>query len=91
MKQKAQSIVAILFVLSFIKSFKYSSNTFDVVFIILCSIIYLAYEYIQDRKVLDRIESIRKETDDKLELIKKEQEQTKHYVSSISTSVGFRR
>lgn len=91
MKQKAQLTVAALFVLAFIKSFMYKSNSFDVVFIILCSIIYLAYEYIQDRKVLERIEEVKKETEDRLEVIKKEQEQTKHYVSSISTSVGFRR
>lgn len=91
MKKKAQITVAVLFLLSFIKSFFYSSNAYDIVFILSCLGIYLSYEYIQDRMITQKIEELKKETEEKFKVIEKEQKDTKQYVSSVSAGIGFKR
>ena len=84
MKSKAQVIAAVLFLLSFIKSFKYSSNLYDVVFIILCACIYCLYEIITDKELKRQVEKLTVDTNKQIEDIHKDMKDTKSYVSTIS-------
>lgn len=91
MKQRAQLVAAVLFLLSFIKSFKYSSNAYDVIFIILCASIYLVYEFITESSVKASVNKLASETESKLNDLAKEVKETKNYVSTISLGSAFRK
>jgi uncharacterized membrane protein len=84
MKHKAQVIAAVLFLLSFIKSFKYSSNAYDIVFIILCACIYTLYEILSKNKLEADIQKLTIDTDNHFKEVEKEMKDTKSYVSTIS-------
>lgn len=91
MKHKAQIIAAVLFLLSFIKSFKYQSNAYDVVFIVLCACIYLVYEVLNDNKLKAQVEKLTIDTEEKFKHTEKELKETKGYVSTMSLGTTFNR
>jgi uncharacterized membrane protein len=91
MKNKAQVIAAVLFLLSFIKSFKYSSNGYDIVFIILCACIYCLYEILSENKLKQDIQKLTIDTENQFKEVEKEMKDTKHYVSTISLSNTYKR
>lgn len=91
MKHKAQSIAAALFLLSFIKSFKYSSNSYDIVFILICACIYLVYEFLSDTKLKRQVEKLTIDIDNKFKEVEKEVKDTKGYVSTMSLGSTFQR
>jgi len=91
MKTKAQLVVAVLFLLSFIKSFKYSSNAYDVVFILICASIYLVYELITEKALKERVDKLASETESKFTEITKEVKEAKNYVSTMSLGSTFNR
>lgn len=84
MKHKAQVIAAVLFLLSFIKSFKYSSNAYDIVFILICAGIYCLYELLSKNKIEQDIQKLTIDIDSKFKEVEKEMKDTKSYVSTIS-------
>lgn len=86
MKHKAQYVVAILFLISFIKSFKFQASIYDVIFILICAIIYLVYEFIADHKVKQDLIKLSEDTSNKFKTIEKEMQDTKSYVSTVSLS-----
>lgn len=91
MKSKAQLTVAVLFLLSFIKSFKYSSNGYDIVFIVLCASIYLVYELITERELKQQVNKLTLDTDNHFKEVEKEMKETKHYMSTVSLASTFKR
>ena len=91
MKKIAQTTAAVLFLLSFIKSFKYSSNAYDVVFIILCACIYLVYEVLSEKKLHDEVTKLTVDVDTKFKYVEKDLKDTKNYVSSMSIGSTFKR
>lgn len=91
MKKIAQRTSAILFLLSFIKSFKYTSNTYDIVFIVLCVTVYLAYEFISDTKLKLAVEKLTIDTEAKFKEVEKDARDTKGYVSTMSIGTAFKR
>jgi len=91
MKSKAQIVVAILFLLSFIKSFKYSGNAYDIVFILICAGIYTLYELISENKLKEQVGKLTMDTDNRFKETEKEMKDTKNYVSSISLGQTFRK
>ena len=91
MKHRAQIIAALLFLLSFIKSFKYSSNAYDIVFILVCAGIYSLYELLSENKLKQDIQKLTVDTDNHFKEVEKEMKDTKHYVSTISIGSTFKR
>lgn len=91
MKTRAQLVVAVLFLLSFIKSFKYSSNAYDVVFILVCASIYLVYEFTTESTVRESVIKLASATESKFKEVDKEMKETKNYVSTISIGSAFNR
>lgn len=91
MKLKAQITVSVLFILSFIKSFKYPSNSYDIVFILVCASIYIAYELITDHKMKSQVSKLITDTESKFKEVEKEVKDTKNYVSSMSIGSAFNR
>jgi hypothetical protein len=91
MKQKAQTIAAVLFLLSFIKSFKYSSNSYDIVFIILCVGIYCLYEFLSEKDLRNKVDKLTLDTEAKFKEVEKEVKDTKSYVSGISLGQTYRK
>jgi uncharacterized membrane protein len=91
MKTKAQLTVAVLFLLSFIKSFKYSSNLYDVVFILVCACIYLVYEFISNKKIQEQVSKLAIDTEERFKGLDKEVRETKNYVSTMSLGQTYRK
>lgn len=89
MKNKAQIFAAALFLLSFIKSFKYSSNAYDVVFITICGCIYLVYEVLSDNKLKADVEKLTSDINTKFKEVEKDSKDTKAYVSTMSLGSTF--
>ena len=91
MKQKAQITTSVLIILSFIKSFIYPSNSYDIFFILVCASIFLVYEFISDSKVKTQLDKLTIDTEDKFKLVEKEVRETKGYVSTMSLGNAFNR
>ena len=91
MKHKAQLVAASLILISFIKSFKYSSNAYDIVFILVCAIIYLVYEFINDTKLKQQVDKLALDTEERFKSTDKEMKETKGYVSTMSLGTTFNR
>jgi len=91
MKNKAQVIAAVLFLLSFIKSFKYSSNGYDIVFILICACIYCLHEILTENELKQDIQKLTVDTDNHFKEVEKEMKDTKSYVSTISLGNTFKR
>lgn len=91
MKHKSQIVVSVLFLLSFIKSFYYSSNMYDIVFIIICCCIYCIYELITEHKLKEQVNKLTTDTDFKFKEVEKEMKDTKNYVSGISLGNTYKR
>lgn len=84
MKHKAQIFAAVLFLLSFIKSFKYSSNGYDIVFILVCACIYLVYEFLSEAKLKQQLDKLTIDNNTRFEEMDKNLTDTKGYVSKMS-------
>lgn len=91
MKSKAQIISAILFVLSFIKSFSYSNNVYDIFFILICASVYLVYEFIINNKTKKQLEDLIQDNEKRFNNLDKEMKETKGYVSTMSLSSTYNR
>ena len=91
MKKLAQSIAAVLFLLSFIKSFKFQMNAYDIVFILICACIYLVYEFLTEKKIKDDLQKLTEDTEKRFKEVEKETKDTKNYVSGISMSATYKR
>lgn len=91
MKSKAQLASSILILATFIKSFKYPSNSFDIIFILVCAGIFLVYEFISDSKVKVQLDKLTVDTEDRFKLVDKEVRETKGYVSTMSLGNAFNR
>ena len=91
MKHRVQIFVSVLFLLSFIKSFKYSSNAYDIVFILVCACIYSIYEFLSDSKLKQQVDKLTLDTESKFKVTEKELKETKNYVSTMSLGSTFQR
>jgi hypothetical protein len=91
MKLKVQLVLGFLFLATFAKSFKYSSNSFDVVFIILITIVYLAHEFITEQKTKSDLDILTKDINTRLNLQDEELERIKNNTSKMALSAGIRR
>lgn len=91
MKLKTQAVLAILFLASFIKSFKFSSNGYDIVFIILVSILYLAQEYISEEKTKSDLKKLTEHIDTRLNQQDEQIESVKNNTSKMALGMGIKR
>jgi len=91
MKLKTQIVLSILFLSSFIKSFIYSSNLYDIVFIILVSVLYLSQEYIKEKSSKIDLETLTANIDLRLKLQDEELERIKNNTSKMALTAGIRR
>lgn len=91
MKHKAQLVAASLLLISFIKSFKYPSNAYDIVFILVCASIYLVYEFLSNTKLKQQVDKLALDTDERFKSTDKEMKETKGYVSTMSLGSTFNR
>ena len=91
MKAKAQIISSILILLSFIKSFKYPSNSYDIFFILICASIFLVYEFLNDTKLKERVDKLDLDTTERFIEVNKEMKDTKGYVSTMSLGSTYNR
>lgn len=91
MKQKIQLSLAVLFIASFVKSFKFNSNGYDIVFIILLACIFLAYEFITEQATKKQLEDLRNEVLEKNDKQEKELEAIKNHTSKMALTMGYRK
>ena len=91
MKHKAQLVATSLLLISFIKSFKYPSNSYDIVFILVCASIYLVYEFLSNTKLKQQVDKLALDTDERFKSTDKEMKETKGYVSTMSLGSTFNR
>lgn len=91
MKIKTQAVLGILFLSSFIKSFKYSSNAYDVVFIILIATLYLSYDFIIQKNAKADFDKLTADIDLKLKHVDEEMERVKNSASKVAMMTGFKR
>lgn len=91
MKNKTQAVLGLLFLISFIKSFKFSMTAYDVVFIILLAIIYLSRDLLTDNKTKKDLEVLKNEIDLKFKLQDEEIERAKNTASKNAIAMGFKR
>lgn len=91
MKLKTQVVLGILFLSSFIKSFIYSSNSYDVVFIILITTVYLSQEYIKEKSSKIDLETLTAGIELRLKHQDEELERVKNNTSKMALTAGIRR
>lgn len=91
MKNKTQVVLGLLFIISFIKSFKYSMTAYDTVFIILITLVYLSKYYITEQKTKQEIEKLTKDIDLRLKLQDEEIERAKNISSKAALAFGVRK
>ena len=91
MKNKAQLISSIMFILTFIKGLIKQLNIVDIVFLICTTIIFLVYEFINNSKLEKEILRIEKDTNKKLEDVSKSLEEAKSYMSKMAATSAFNR
>lgn len=58
MKIKTKSVLALLFLSCFVKSFIFPSNAFDIVFIILITAIYALQDFLTEQKTIKDIDKL---------------------------------
>lgn len=91
MKLKTQAVLALLFLASFVKSFKFSSNGYDIVFIILVSVLYLAQEFISEQKTKDDLKKLTEHIDTRLNQQDEQIESVKNNTSKMALGMGIKR
>ena len=91
MKSKAQLVSSILILATFIKSFKYPSNSFDIIFILVCASIYLVYEFITERELKAQVDKLTVDTANKIKEVEKEVKDTKNYMTAASLGNVYKR
>jgi hypothetical protein len=91
MKLKTQSVLGILFLLSFIKSFKYSMTIYDSVMIILITIAYISRDYLTEQSTKKELEKLTKDINTRLNLQDEEIERAKNSASKSAAALGFKR
>lgn len=91
MKFKTQAVLGLLFLSSFLKSFKYNITIYDSVFIILITIVYLAQDFLTEQKTKKDLEKLTIDLDLKLKLQDEEIERTKSIASKNALAIGFKR
>jgi hypothetical protein len=91
MKSKIQVVLAILFISSFIKSFKYQTNGYDIVFIILVAILYLAYEFITEQITKKELSKLKEDVSTKLKQQDEVLDVIKSNTSKMSLGMSYKR
>lgn len=91
MKLKTQVVLGILFLLSFIKSFMYSSNFYDVVFIIVLSILYISQQHFTEKSDKKDLEKLTADINTRLNQQDEALESIRSNTSKMALSVGMRR
>lgn len=91
MKLKTQVVLGLLFLASFLKSFKFESNGYDIVFIILVTVLYLAHEFITEQETKKELEILTKGFDERLNLQDEKIERASNVASKTAMAVGFKR
>jgi hypothetical protein len=91
MKNITDKVLGILFLISFLKSFKYSSNSYDIVFIIMITITYISNRYIKEKNSKDELDKLTSTIDTKLNLQNEEIERIKNNTSKMAVANGLRR
>jgi hypothetical protein len=91
MKNKTQAVLGLLFIISFIKSFKYSMTAYDTVFIILITVTYLSKYYITEQSTKQELKKLTEDIDLKLKLQDEEIERAKNISSKAALAFGVKR
>jgi hypothetical protein len=91
MKLKTQVVLGLLFLSSFLKSFKFESNGYDIVFVILVTIVYLAQEFITEQSTKKELVNLTKGFDERLNLQDEKIDRASNTASKTAMAVGFKR
>lgn len=91
MKLKTQVVLGLLFLSSFIKSFKFQSNGYDIVFIILITILYALQEFLTEQRTKKELEKLTMDIDARFKLQDEEIERAKSGASKMALMTGFKR
>lgn len=91
MKLKTQVVLGLLFLASFIKSFKFQSNGYDIVFIILVTALYALQEFLTEQKTKKELEKLTIDINTRLNLQDEEIDRAKNSASKAALMTGFKR
>jgi len=91
MKLKTQAVLGLLFLASFIKSFKFQPSIYDAVFIILITILYLSKDYLTEKSGKADMEKLTAELNTRLNLQDEELERIRNNTSKMALTSGFRK
>lgn len=91
MKPKIQAILAVLFIASFVKSFKYSSNGYDIVFILIVAGLFMAYEFITEQATKNELAKVKQEIDLKFKQQEEQLEVVRNNTSKMALGLGYKR
>ena len=91
MKLKTQCVLGLLFLASFIKSFKFESNGYDVAFIILVTLVYLAQEFITEQETKKELVNLTKGIDERLKIQDEKIKRASNTASKNALALGLKR
>lgn len=91
MKLKTQAVLGLLFLASFVKSFKFQSNGYDIVFIILITTIYLAQEFITEQKTKKELEKLTNGFNERMNLQDEKIDRANNVASKNALALGLKR
>lgn len=91
MKIKAQSICSILIIAIVLKSFFTYVSFVDAINMIALVSVYVLYELLTENKVVLDLKKLEQDQNSKIEKLQKDLDDTKNYMSKISTSIAFKR
>lgn len=91
MKIKTQVVIGLLFLASFIKSFKYAPTFYDAIFIVVLLVVYLSRDFITEQKIKQDIKKLTEDVDLRLKHQDEEIERAKNVSSKAALAMGVRR
>lgn len=91
MKFKTQAVLGLLFLASFIKSFKFAPSIYDSVFIILITIVYLSKDYFTEKSSKIDLEKLTADINTRLNVQDEELDRIKNNTSKMALTTGFRK
>lgn len=91
MKNTAQIVSSMLIVGIITKSFFTQVSVVDAINLIALVVVYCMYEFLSEKKLKKDLDILRSEHSEKLENLQKDLNDTKNYMSKVSTSMAFRK
>jgi len=91
MKKPAQIICSLLSFAIIMKSFFKSASAIDAINLIALVGVYCMYEFLNEKSLVNKVNELEKAHSIKIDKLEKDLNDTKNYVSKVSTSLAFRK